>query len=357
MADHGTASFDTTVLAIGGLRDVPFGLDLWNGKIVRDHDMKGGTVALQPQEIVAAAIEDHLGGVVLAMDRVGGHQLAGQVQTLKQRPRRDDLAVALTGAKPLLADHRMGGRGKGRDHGQGRAFGGRVEGPPQRLAVDRHDAFASLPKAVTNRSKQVAKARGSSSRNTRLNVSWLGTPFSSRRNSRNRSSRSAAKSAKSEQCSAPHTDAVSAMVKTSSRSWRLALPVRGSVTSADRPAIPDGWDTNRDQPMRVSMISIVLRACCFATARPPACCRTLAGLPVADRTIPPMSTLPIPVDRACPWRQWTDCPWSAAMRQSGHLCPERRLATMLGFQPGNIGLVRFEFAECLDPRRKARAFG
>ena len=52
-------------------------------------------------------------------------------------------------------------------------------------------------------SRQDDKAAGSSSRNSRENVSWLGRPPGSARKSRNSASRSRAKSAKSTQLSAP----------------------------------------------------------------------------------------------------------------------------------------------------------
>jgi hypothetical protein len=90
----------------------------------------------------------------------------------------------------------------------------------------------SWPRPSRNRPKQAPKAAGSSSRNSRLNVSWLGRPFSSFRKLRNSRSRSRAKSAKSTQLSAPQTEATSAIVTTSTRSCRVAFPVRGSGNSA-----------------------------------------------------------------------------------------------------------------------------
>lgn len=97
----------------------------------------------------------------------------------------------------------------------------------------------AAPRSSRNRPKHPAKAAGSRSRKIRENVSWLGIPFSSRRKSRNKTSRSTAKSAKSEQLSAPQIDAVSAIVRTSKRSCRLAFPVRGSGKAANTLAYHD----------------------------------------------------------------------------------------------------------------------
>ena len=90
----------------------------------------------------------------------------------------------------------------------------------------------SWPRSSRKLAKQVAKAAGSSSRNRREKVSWLGKPPGSSRNSRNNASRSRAKSAKSTQLSAPQIEAVNAIVSTSRSLCRRALPLRGSGSSA-----------------------------------------------------------------------------------------------------------------------------
>jgi len=76
----------------------------------------------------------------------------------------------------------------------------------------------SVPRSLRNASKARPKAAGSSIRNTRLKVSWLGNPFSSRRNSRKSRSRFSANSAQSTQLSAPHTDATTEIVRMSKMS-------------------------------------------------------------------------------------------------------------------------------------------
>ena len=84
---------------------------------------------------------------------------------------------------------------------------------------------------AANRVRQVEKAAGSSSRNSRENVSCEGTPPSKLRNSRRNSSFERANSSKSTQLAAPHSVAESAIVRSSSRSCRRALPRRGSGSS------------------------------------------------------------------------------------------------------------------------------
>src|SRR5262245_7222300 len=88
-----------------------------------------------------------------------------------------------------------------------------------------------LAKATMNCAKAASKATGSSRRNTRLKVSWLGMPCSRRRISRSISSLALPKSAMSEQLSAPHRTAASAMNSSSRRLYR-AFPARGSSTAS-----------------------------------------------------------------------------------------------------------------------------
>ena len=85
-----------------------------------------------------------------------------------------------------------------------------------------------LAKPAMKRRNAASKACGSSSRNTRLNVSWLGMLCSNRRNWRSNASLARPKSAMSAQPSAPHRIAARAMTKTSSKSCR-AFDARGSA--------------------------------------------------------------------------------------------------------------------------------
>ncbi len=91
----------------------------------------------------------------------------------------------------------------------------------------------SAPRSSRKAEKHDPNATGSSSRNTRENVSWLGTPLRRPRNAANSARRSRPKCAKSTQLSAPQIDAVSAITSTSTRSCRWALPVRGSESRSN----------------------------------------------------------------------------------------------------------------------------
>src|ERR1700686_5674644 len=65
-------------------------------------------------------------------------------------------------------------------------------------------------------------------RNSRLNVSWLGTPFASLRKPRRNGSFALANSAMSTAPCPPHSTVHSAIISSSWKSCRPALPVRGS---------------------------------------------------------------------------------------------------------------------------------
>src|SRR5712664_3853716 len=88
-------------------------------------------------------------------------------------------------------------------------------------------SLLALAKPVMKRRNAFSKASGSSRRNTRLKVSWLGMPCSSRSNTRKSPSLLWPNSAISAQLSAPHSVAANAMIRTSQRSCR-ALSARGS---------------------------------------------------------------------------------------------------------------------------------
>src|ERR1035437_2642589 len=73
---------------------------------------------------------------------------------------------------------------------------------------------------------------GSSSRNTRLNVSWLGTPCSNPRNFFKNSSFDRPNSAMSAQVSPPLSSVQNPITRISCSSCRFAFPVRGSSKSS-----------------------------------------------------------------------------------------------------------------------------
>ena len=98
-------------------------------------------IALEPQEIVSAPLHDQCGGLVLAVKSVGGHEMAGQVETAKQGSGRHNLALSVTGAKAFLTDHDARGRCERGHDGQWRALCRPVEGAAERLAVNGKNAL------------------------------------------------------------------------------------------------------------------------------------------------------------------------------------------------------------------------
>jgi len=86
--------------------------------------------------------------------------------------------------------------------------------------------------------KQWRNCSASSRRNNRLKVSWLGAPCSNLRKPRRNPSLARANSAMSVQSSPPDSTVHSAIISISSRSWRPALPVRGSASPAKQAVKP-----------------------------------------------------------------------------------------------------------------------
>lgn len=105
--------------------------------------------------------------------------------------------------------------------------------------------------ARMNSEKHAPNATGSSSRNSRLNVSCDGNPFFSVRNSRRNGSLSSANSAISVHVVPPQRYEHSAITNNSHRSCRRAFPVRGSSTCEnipENPSIPLASIPNRGLP-------------------------------------------------------------------------------------------------------------
>ena len=96
---------------------------------------------------------------------------------------------------------------------------------------------AASAKRCMKREKHASNRAGSSRRNTRLNVSWLGTPRRSGRKRRRNPSLARPNTAMSEQSSAPHSMAQNAITRIACRSCR-ALSSRGSSSSEKQAANP-----------------------------------------------------------------------------------------------------------------------
>jgi hypothetical protein len=100
------------------------------------------------------------------------------------------------------------------------------------LAVDRHRLADPRGEGRHEAPKQASNALGSSRRNRREKVSWLGIPPGKRMKRRRNGALASPNSAMSTQVSAPHNVEHNAISRISSKSWRCALPVRGSAKSA-----------------------------------------------------------------------------------------------------------------------------
>lgn len=159
-----------------------------------------------------------------------------------ENARGDDFVGFLRHRNPPQRRSRLGREGAG--HMERRRPGRPVEGATRRLAVDRDNSFR-----LGHRRRTFGKASETGRKRPRVqksenaaNVSWLGNPFSNRRNCRNTSSFISEKSAKSTRLAAPHTDPAKAIVSASNKSCRVALPLRGSGTSskqsANHPVVP-----------------------------------------------------------------------------------------------------------------------
>jgi len=92
------------------------------------------------------------------------------------------------GAGGYLRQHQALLAAPGTDHVQGRFAAGAIKRAPQDLPIDGHNAPAMLGKLRHEALKRGAKLIRVETANRRLNVSWLGTPFSSLRKPRRKDS-------------------------------------------------------------------------------------------------------------------------------------------------------------------------
>ncbi len=128
------AGLDPAVVAVGGLGDARRcgGIVEHPADIVQER----GPIALQGQDIVAALVEDRLGGGFLAVHRVGGDDPPLQRKEGQQlRHRRDLVGAAVDLA--LAQDHTLLAC-PGADHVQRPRSGPTIERAPGGLAVDCH---------------------------------------------------------------------------------------------------------------------------------------------------------------------------------------------------------------------------
>src|SRR5215216_2846148 len=207
------AHLDAAMLAIGGL-----GRRKRQGGVTEDqlHVFKQrALIALERQHIGAALIGDRSGDLALTGHGVGRDSHAGEAKHLEQLRDRGDL-VGLVPHRHLPQHEALLGR-PGRDQMQRRGSRRPVKGAPQGFAVERHHTRPALGK-VAHENQQAWNCSGSSSRNTREKVSWLGMPCSRGRNWRRNGSLACPNRAMSEQSSPPHSMVHKAMTRISCRS-------------------------------------------------------------------------------------------------------------------------------------------
>ena len=213
-----------------------------------------GPVGFQRKEIVATLAAGHLlRGLGLGVHRVAGHQRARRARGSRAAPGRR--GSRSRPRPPPPARWRRAPRRRRRLPGAGPSVpppGRRSAAASFRRSPARRPP--SAPRSSRKASNPRANASGSSRRKTRLKVSWLGKPFSRRRNSLSSASRSSANSAKSTQLSAPQTDATNAIARMSSSSCRRALPRRGSgisrCISIRTPSVPPSGPTAKSRSAR-----------------------------------------------------------------------------------------------------------
>ena len=169
-------------------------------------------VALEDQGILRFGGEHLPGHLRMAMQGVARHRAALQAQTLEKSQSCLHLGTAgSTGIgyrQPRLAFPHA-------HHERRHMRLPLLVSAAQSFAVDRHNSLrrrqTKLPRnAVMNAVKARANSTGSSSRKTRLKVSWLGMPCSSGTISRNSASRPSPNSAICTKPFAPHSVAASA---------------------------------------------------------------------------------------------------------------------------------------------------
>lgn len=144
VADAVVAGLDPPVACVNG------GVNRKYGMGVREvFDCAGehsGTVALEAEQPVAAALAHQSGGGTAAMQGIGGDQHAAQVDQAQHFAGCDLLAAA--GLRAGLGEHQLALGGKGGDDVQRRAFCDGVEGATQCLAVDCNGAWPDLAEVI-----------------------------------------------------------------------------------------------------------------------------------------------------------------------------------------------------------------
>ena len=138
------AGLDAAVVGVGGLEDVErLGRVGEEGLDLAQHRR---AVGLEREEIVAAAVEDHLRGALMGVHGVAGDEQAVERQGLEQRSGGEGLVLAL--GHRLLGDGDPRAGAEGGDDVQRRAARRPVEGAAQGLAVDGEHAVAGGAEVV-----------------------------------------------------------------------------------------------------------------------------------------------------------------------------------------------------------------
>jgi hypothetical protein len=142
--NHTGAGFDTAVISVHG------GVD--GGRLAvriveeqTDIGVQRALVSFERQGIVATLIDDLLGDVALAVERVDGHDCVLESKQFQELGHCGDFVRVGVGGD--LREHEALIAAPGADHVQGRLGAGRIERPTQHFAVDRDDALAGLGKA------------------------------------------------------------------------------------------------------------------------------------------------------------------------------------------------------------------
>ena len=229
MSDHGAAGLDAAVIAIDRLAGV---VDRGRRIVQPQAHVLGQRwlVALQRQAVVAATVEDRLSGRLLAVHRIGGDDPALERQQRQQLGQGLDLVAG--GTNLLLAQDQPLLHGPGAHQVQRPAPRWRSKLRVRRRRRRRPHRPRPLGRTPRRNGRSWPRRRrdraaGRPARRCR----GSGCRLPSAKGGAATGSLARPNRAMSTPPSAPHKLAASAISRISNRSWRWALPVRGSTRS------------------------------------------------------------------------------------------------------------------------------
>src|SRR4051812_34565269 len=206
------ARLDPTMTAV----DTRLGCADLAGRIIeKPHDivMQRGLVGLQGQRVITALVRDLLGYATLAVERIRGDNRAFQRQHRRQFRHRGDL-VRLGVGGDLSQDQALL-TAPGTDPVQRRLLAGTIERAAENLAINSHNTLTLLREPGHEALKRSTELLRVELADSRLKVSWLGTPLANFKKPRRTGSFALANSAMSTAPWPPHRTVQRAIIRSS----------------------------------------------------------------------------------------------------------------------------------------------